>query len=679
MNNFVKILLVEDNPGDVIIITEYLKMQAEAVFEIVDVDTIVKAKKYVQETKFDVIILDLNLPDSNGLDTFYQIKSIASSCAIIVSTGVNDLEFGKKAIKEGAHDYLVKNSITPEILYRAIFYAIARRDDKSRINHLYKVLRALHEINQLITHEDNIENLIEKVCKIATHSNGYNSAYIFLVDENIKLKKWVSSGFGENIYKFIKKFKDGIIPECIIRSLDSNFVMKTECSKTECKDCPLHEEEELKGAYTSLLSHKTKIFGFVGVSLPIELLHDEEEKRLFIELAEDLSFALYSIELQNEEKRLREIATENEKKFRLSFNNSAVAMGITNKTGNFISINNSACKMFNFNRKELLENNFLKIIYEDDKVVIREHFFNCIETHEPTTFEARFYTRAEELKTCLTTISPISNSNGDFLYAIVHLQDITDRKIAEKELIRQKQRAEKANKAKTIFLSNMSHELRTPLIAILGFSEMFMEVYEDYGDEFVMAEGIYKAGQRLLSTLSLILDISRIESENYEILTNVFDAVEELNEIYKKFKLQIDESKIKFSLLTHSSSQLINTDREVFKVIIENLLSNAIKFTLDGKIEIKTEIAGINENMYFNVIINDSGIGMAQADLAIIFDDFKQLSEGTTKEYPGSGLGLSLTKRLLNMLDAVIDVKSEPGKGSTFTVGFKIQQQNIIQ
>ncbi len=250
--------------------------------------------------------------------------------------------------------------------------------------------------------------------------------------------------------------------------------------------------------------------------------------------------------------------------------------------------------------------------------------------------------------------------------------EIDKRKHTESDLVVAKERAEAVNKAKSIFLANMSHELRTPLVGILGYSDLLSKTLDnDYKE---MAEGINRTGNRLLNTLSMILDLARVESDKIEITITNVDISNELKGIYQNFYHIISKKGLDFKLKLCCEKIILKTDKGMFNAIMDNLINNALKFTEKGKIIIKTEIKELSGRKNLIIKVIDTGIGIEEEKISLIFDEFKQLSEGTVKEYPGSGLGLSITKKYVMLLNGIITVESTYGIGTTFVIKFPVEQ-----
>ncbi len=249
-----------------------------------------------------------------------------------------------------------------------------------------------------------------------------------------------------------------------------------------------------------------------------------------------------------------------------------------------------------------------------------------------------------------------------------------ERAQSKEELIKARDKAEEMNRLKSNFLSNMSHELRTPMVGILGYIEILKE--EITKPELKeMSEEIYMSANRLLETLNLILDLSKIESNKSEINKielNIgritVDQVKGFEERAKKknifLKISIKDEQV-YSLL----------DERIFRQMINNLVSNAIKFTNIGGVTVEVDKKLTGEEEKATLSVTDSGIGIPINSQQIIFEEFRQASEGLNRIFEGSGLGLSISKKFAEMMDGEISVHSKLGKGSTFTVSFPLSRK----
>lgn len=252
---------------------------------------------------------------------------------------------------------------------------------------------------------------------------------------------------------------------------------------------------------------------------------------------------------------------------------------------------------------------------------------------------------------------------GHFLTII---REITDQVKYEHDLHEAIKKAEASNKAKTVFLQNMSHELRTPLIGILGYSEIMSEMTEDKTTS-EMAETINKSGHRLLETFDALLKIARIESNRQELQFSMIDVERVIRQNLEVLTPLILANNVKVTLDIQPNLS-IGQDYNLVNSIIMNLLSNAVKFTKDGDINIRAirQLEEGTESLVFSV--EDTGIGIKDEDRELIFEAFRQGSEGYDRAFEGIGLGLTITKKYIELLDGTINIDSTIGAGSKFTV-----------
>ena len=252
---------------------------------------------------------------------------------------------------------------------------------------------------------------------------------------------------------------------------------------------------------------------------------------------------------------------------------------------------------------------------------------------------------------------------GHFLTII---REITEQVKYEHDLHEAVKKSEESNKAKTVFLQNMSHELRTPLIGILGYSEIMSEMTQDQTTS-EMAETINKSGHRLLETLDSLLKIARIESNRQELQFSMIDVERVIRQNLEILTPLILNNNVKVTLDIQPKI-FLGQDFNLVNSIVMNLLSNAVKFTKDGDIRIKAkkQLEDGTESLVFSV--EDTGIGIKDEDRELIFEAFRQGSEGYDRAFEGIGLGLTITKKYIELLDGTINIESTIGAGSKFTV-----------
>ncbi|MBK7030415.1 MAG: PAS domain S-box protein [Bacteroidales bacterium] len=261
-------------------------------------------------------------------------------------------------------------------------------------------------------------------------------------------------------------------------------------------------------------------------------------------------------------------------------------------------------------------------------------------------------------------IFPLNNSIGKPERFVFMHENITERKVAEQELIKAKDQAQESDRLKSAFLANMSHEIRTPMNGILGFSELLKRpnLTGEQQKEYIRI--IEKSGARMLNIINDIIDISKIEAGLITVEIEESNINEKLNYIYSFFKPQADEKGIYLFVgkSLPDNQVCIKTDNEKFYSIITNLVKNAIKFSHNGVIEFGYQLKG----EFLEFYVKDSGIGIPIDRQKAIFERFIQADIAGKMAYQGAGLGLSISKAYVEMLGGNIWVESEEGTGSTF-------------
>ncbi|HYC83656.1 MAG TPA: response regulator, partial [Chryseosolibacter sp.] len=313
------------------------------------------------------------------------------------------------------------------------------------------------------------------------------------------------------------------------------------------------------------------------------------------------------------------------------------------------------------------------IIHPEDRQLVDEAWQNALHG-KPFNFDFRLATKSG-VKFVNSQGYTQRNANGYPQKIIGTLQDITERKTAEQEILRARELAENSMKVREIFLANMSHEIRTPMNAILGFTRLLYETpltLEQKG----FVDAIHFSGENLLVIINDILDLSKIQSGKMSLEKCEFNLHDLTSGVIKLLSPKAKEKNLRLaSRIEQQIPAVIKGDPVRLNQVLTNLLANAIKFTEQGSVTLDiNSAASQNENLILEFSVSDTGIGIPDDKQAVIFEDFVQASADTTRRYGGTGLGLAITKKLVALQEGTITVESKIGTGSTFIVRVPFEQ-----
>lgn len=431
--------------------------------------------------------------------------------------------------------------------------------------------------------------------------------------------------------------------------------------------------------YEEILIDKKGSLHYILVNIDIIEINNEE-------------FLLSSIEDITNRKRIEDALRESQQRWITTLASIGDAVISTDTEGRITFMNREAERLTGWHHKEILHKPVdlvLNIIDINTSALFQFDISNA-KVAGMTEDRILVHRSGKEIPIDFS-VAPIITRDGNNLGIVLILRNISKRKEAEEmiqnynitleqtvkertiELEMAKEHAESADRLKTAFLLNMSHELRTPLNSIIGFSGILLKHLPGplNSEQEKQLEMVQKSGRHLLSLINDILDISKIEAGELVPYYESFNVIELIEDILKLVEPQAKNKQLPVFLKNTESEINLVSDKTRLRQVLINLIINAIKFTNHGQVQITCS----KEVDSVKVQVSDTGIGIKEEDLEKLFNPFIQLENNLTRRFEGSGLGLSISKKLIDMLQGTIGVKSKYGFGSTFTVNIPISKR----
>jgi len=337
-------------------------------------------------------------------------------------------------------------------------------------------------------------------------------------------------------------------------------------------------------------------------------------------------------------------------------------------TGRFIYVNEAACARLGYSREELLRMH----VYDISATTTREDWPRVsqrVATRGFDVFEVLHQRRDGSTFPVEVNANRVHVDGAEYFCAFA--RDITDRKRHEEALHAAKASAEAANRAKTEFLANMSHEIRTPMTSILGYAALLLEPGEQEHQRRDYVRTIQRNGEHLLTILNDILDISKIEAGKLTVERIDCSLAAIIADVESLMRVRADEKGLDLTVEFETPvPERLRTDPTRLRQILMNLVGNAVKFTDRGDVRIALglEAPDLSRDGALRIAVHDTGPGLSREQTARLFQPFSQIDNSTTRRFGGTGLGLAISRRLAGALGGRLDVESEPGRGSVFTL-----------
>ncbi|NJD89962.1 MAG: transporter substrate-binding domain-containing protein [Geobacter sp.] len=530
-------------------------------------------------------------------------------------------------------------------------------EELRRLNRTLMVLGKSHEFLMQIQEEIPLYNAI---CKHIVDTGGYREAWVTLLQND---KAFQIAGFGHHDAM-------GASIEGEERSSHANenvwSAIKTEAASIRRNSSAADSESEEKPVSSIVfpLWGDGVVIGAVEIIADGDGSFEAEEVSLLSELMENLSYTVAAIRLKEEHREAEDLV----RKLSLVVEQAPVSIVITNSNGAIEYVNPYFSKLTGYSADEAVGKNpkILKSGHMDAAFydVMWRQISGGFEWHGELCNKKK----SGEIYWESASISPVRNGDGEITHYIAIKEDVTDRKRAYEELQRAKAAAEAATTAKSAFLANMSHEIRTPMNAVIGMLYLLQqtELSDKQKSYTAKAEG---AAKSLLKIINDILDFSKIEAGRLQMESIPFLLSEVLTKLTDIAPVSIGDKKVELVICTSAETpDLLTGDPLRLGQVLLNLVNNAIKFTEEGAVIIRiSPVSKTNERGTLHFIVEDTGIGMTAEQKERLFGAFTQADSSTTRRFGGTGLGLTISRQLVQLMGGDIAVESEVGVGSKFS------------
>lgn len=568
-----------------------------------------------------------------------------------------------------ANKELIKTQLELKILNEELEERVKERT--RRIECLNLLLRSIRDVNQLIVKENDRDRLIQGACDNLIKTRGYYGAWLALIEENGRVETAVQAGIEEGFPAMIDKLKQGEITWCIRRAIEQPEVVVLAPGAVECGDCHLAGTCAHKTRAMARLEYKGRVYGFLTVTIPAERAMDEEERSLFGEVAGDIAFALYSIEVEARRKKAEKALKESQQYARGLIEASLDSLVTISAEGKITGVNHATELITGLSRKEIIGTDFSS--YFSDPDAAKRVYQQAFRDNHVQDYSLEIKHRDGRVAPVLCNASIYKDAQGRAAGVFAAARDITEFKRAEGEKGKLEDQLQQAQKMEAIgtLAGGIAHDFNNILTAVIGFTEIAAADAPQGSSLERNLQQVLKAGTRAKDLVKQILTFSRQTEQELRPVQVRLVAREALKLLRASLPTTIEMRQD-----IRSDSAILADPTQIHQILM-NLCTNAghamqekggiLEVSL-ADVELGPDFTAghpdISPGHYLKLTVSDTGHGMDPSTTERIFDPYF-----TTKDKGGgTGLGLSVVHGIVESCGGTITVYSEPGKGTVFHV-----------